>query len=193
MKKKDEFNIIVTGVGGQGLITLLKILAEAALIEGYDIRTSELHGLSQREGSIRAHIRFGKKVFSPLIETGKADLILGLEISEALRTVNFLNKKTILLINKKFISYWDGPLEKEVLKKIKGLPVKFYFVEASRVCQKQIGLEILAGIFLLGFGVSRGLIPLRPTSILEAIKKIIPQKFLKENKKAFTLGQEYEQ
>jgi indolepyruvate ferredoxin oxidoreductase beta subunit len=75
---KQEFNMIINGVGGQGLITLLKIISEAALVEGKDIRTSELHGLSQRGGSVEVYIRFGKKIWSPLVEKGKADLILSL-------------------------------------------------------------------------------------------------------------------
>ena len=80
MKKKtnqisngvDQFNIVIVGTGGQGLITLLQIVAEAALRVGLDIRTSELHGLSQRGGSVEVHIRFGKKIYSPLIAQGKA-------------------------------------------------------------------------------------------------------------------------
>jgi len=62
-KNKKDFNLIIVGTGGQGLITLLQILAEAALIEGYEVKTSELHGLSQRGGSVEVHIRFGKKFF----------------------------------------------------------------------------------------------------------------------------------
>ena len=79
------FNIILSGVGGQGIITLLQILAEAAFVEKYDVKTSELHGLSQRGGSVVAHLRFGEKIFSPLIKATEADLILSLEISEAVR------------------------------------------------------------------------------------------------------------
>jgi len=91
------FNIIITGVGGQGVITLTQIIAEAALIEGKDVKTSELHGLSQKGGSVQTHIRFGKKVYSPLIAEGKADLILSLEIIEGLRKINYANSKTNFL------------------------------------------------------------------------------------------------
>ena len=127
MKKKD-FNIIISGTGGQGIITLLKILAEAALIGGYDVRTSELHGLSQRGGSVQTHIRFGQKVLSPLIFQGQADLIISLEKSEALRVADFANKKTKFLINDKFISYFKGPNEKQVSNKIKKLWGKLYLI-----------------------------------------------------------------
>jgi indolepyruvate ferredoxin oxidoreductase beta subunit len=73
------FNLIVNGVGGQGVITLLTLIDEAAMADGYDVRSSELHGLSQRGGSVQTHVRFGKKVNSPLIENGKADLVISLE------------------------------------------------------------------------------------------------------------------
>ena len=86
MKKNvKEFNIVIVGTGGQGLITLLEIISEAALSEGFDVKTSELHGLSQRGGSVEVHITFGKKVLSPLVSQGEANLIIALEIQEALK------------------------------------------------------------------------------------------------------------
>ena len=103
VKKLDQFNMVISGVGGQGLITLLQIVAEASLSEGYDIRTSELHGLSQRGGSVEVHIRFGQEIYSPMVSAGQADLILGLEMQEGLMAVNFAGPKTKLLINKYII------------------------------------------------------------------------------------------
>ena len=70
------FNIVIAGTGGQGIITLISIINEAIFIDGYDIKSSELHGLSQRGGGVEAFIRFGKKVYSPLFSFGKADLVL---------------------------------------------------------------------------------------------------------------------
>src|SRR4030042_4430542 len=102
-KNIDQFNIVIKGVGGQGLITLLQIIAEAALSEGYSVRTSELHGLSQRGGSVEVHIRFGKKIYSPMVAQGKADLILGLEEQEALNGISFSGHKTNFLINQSII------------------------------------------------------------------------------------------
>jgi len=188
---EKEFNIIICGVGGQGLITLLRILAEAALMEGFDVRTSEVHGLSQREGSVQTHIRFGEKIFSPLISKGKADLILGLEACEVLRVVDFLNEKTVFLINKKFVPYFEGPLGKEVFKNLEKLPARVFLVEASQICQKELGREVLAGVFLLGFAAFKNLIPLKPTFVLRAIKKIIPKDFFAMNKKAFLLAKKH--
>jgi len=189
---KKDFNIIITGVGGQGLVTLLRILAQAALLEGHDVKTSELHGISQREGSVQAHVRIGEKIFSPLVQNSKADLIFGLEPAEALRITDFLNKDTLLLINKKIISYFGEPSEKEIFEKVKKLPGKVFLVDASGICQKQFGNEVLTGVFLLGFALSKSALPLESNSLIRAIKDIIPKEFCKENKKAFQLGKAYE-
>lgn len=190
MMKGETFNIILAGVGGQGIITLLQILAEAAFIENYDVKSSELHGLSQRGGSVIAHLRFGKKVFSPLVKLAGADLILSLEISEAARAVSFANSKTIFLIDKKYIAFENVLSENKILKQLKKIikEEKIYLVEASQICREKLGGEITAGIYLLGLVVCKNLIPLKSSSILEAIKKIIPEKYQEINIKTFNLA-----
>lgn len=196
-KEKKDFNIILCGVGGQGIITLLKVLAEAAFIDGCDVRTSELHGLSQRDGSLQAHVRFGpltglgagKNIYSPLIRTGGADLILSLEKSEALRNAFMANKKTKFLINHKFISYFGGPSEKSIDAELKKLGKNVYLVNAAKICREQIYKEVLAGIYLLSWASFQGLIPIKPDSVLKAIENTILPKYLSLNKKAFSLAQ----
>ena len=96
-QNKNQFNIVIVGTGGQGLITLLQVLAEAAVFSGLDIKTSELHGLSQRGGSVEVHIRFGKKIYSPLVAQGEADLVIALEMQESvLRNLVFQVEAHIL-------------------------------------------------------------------------------------------------
>ena len=184
-----SFNIIISGTGGQGLITLLQIIAEAALIEGLDIKTSELHGLSQRGGSVETHIRFGKEIYSPLVTQGFADLILNLEISEALKMLSYASSKTVFVINKNLISYPGGFEEKELIQKIKnfGKGPK-YIIPASEICQKELGKEVVSGIYLLSYAVHKNLIPLKAGSILKAVSKVVPEKYLDLNKKAFELA-----
>ncbi len=191
MKKNfDQFNILIVGTGGQGQITLLQILAEAALAEGKEIKTSELHGLSQRGGSVVVHLRFGKKVYSPLISQRKADLILGLEMQECLKACYFANPKTAFLINKYFVPIPLQKLltEKEILKNLKKFSKKVTLIEAANICQKELGTNIVAGIYLLSLASFKKLIPLKPASILKAIKKIIPGKYLELNLKTFNLA-----
>jgi len=186
---RNNFNIIISGVGGQGAVTLTQILAEAALREGYDVKTSELHGLSQRGGSIETHIRFGGKVYSPLVPSSRADLILGLEVTEGLRVVSYANKKTLFLINKSYISFIDGLPEEAVIKKINSLlRNKVYLIPASQVCKEKLGTEMVAGAYLLGFAIAKKIIPLKVGSLLYAIGKVIPKKHIEINKKSFELA-----
>jgi len=195
MKKNfEQFNILIVGTGGQGQITLLQILAEAALFEGKEIKTSELHGLSQRGGSVEVHLRFGKKIFSPLVSQGKADLILGLEMQECLKACYFANSKTVFLINKYFVPIPLQKLltEKEILKILKKFSKKVTLIEAANICQKELGTNIVAGIYLLSLASFKKLIPLKPASILKAIKKIIPEKYLELNLKTFNLASDSE-
>jgi len=188
--RPKEFNLVITGTGGQGLITLLQILAEAALLEGYDVRTSELHGLSQRGGSVEVHIRFGKEIISPLVAAGKADLILSLEMQEALKASYFANPKTKFLVNQQIITIplTKNLTEKEVLRELKKVSDKVTLVPASDLCKEKFGTNVVAGIYLITLGVSKGLIPLEPNSIQKAIKKTIPAKHLELNLKTFNLA-----
>jgi indolepyruvate ferredoxin oxidoreductase beta subunit len=188
--KKSEFNLVIVGVGGQGQITLLKILAEAAMAENHDLKTSELHGLSQRGGSVEVHLRFGREIFSPLVSQAGADLVLALERHEAPRAFYYANEKTQFLINKYLfpIPGQNSLSEKEILEEIKRITKNIKVIEANEICKKEFGKEILAGVYLLSFAVHKKLIPLKPASLLEAIKKTIPEKYLKLNLQAFKLA-----
>jgi len=194
--KKKNFNIIISGVGGQGLITLTKILAEAALIEGFDVKTSELHGLSQREGSVETMVRFGPKVYSPLIKQGGADLVISLEAQEALKSCYYASKdsKTRFLIND-FVKPIPGakkPDKDQILKEIKKFSEKIVLVPASQICEKATGKSVLAGVYLINLAVLKDLIPLKAFSILKAAKKIVPDKYLELNLQTFKLASESE-
>jgi len=194
MKKNNhEFNILICGTGGQGLITLLQIIADAALSEGYEVRTSELHGLSQRGGSVEVHIRFGKKIYSPLIAKGKADLVLSLEMQESLRAVNFASQKTSFLINKQVIPIpSEKPLtEKEVSTNLKKITKKVEIIPAAEICEKNLGTNVVSGIYLLSLSAFKKILPLKPDSILNSIRKIIPEKYLELNQKTFELAREH--
>ena len=189
--RNQEFNLVIAGVGGQGLITLLRIVSEAALIQGFDVKTSELHGLSQRGGSMEVHARFGKNVFSPLVRQGGADLLIALELQEALRACYYASQeKTIFLLNDFFSPVLKGEILKkeEVLKNLEDFSKEKILIAASEICKKEIGKEVLAGVFLLSYASFKDLIPLRTVSISKAIEKIIPEKYLQINKKAFELA-----
>lgn len=188
-KTSQIFNIVIVGTGGQGLITLLQIIAEAVLDEGYDIKTSELHGLSQRGGSAEVHIRFGQEVFSPMVSQSKADLILGLEIQEGLKACYFANPKTTFLINKYLVSIPSQKLllENKILKILKKFSKDINIISAAEICQKELGTNVVAGVYLISLASFKSLIPIKPASIKKALKKIIPEKYLELNLKTFNL------
>ena len=191
MENKKEFNIILAGIGGQGIITLTRILAEAGLIEGKDVKTSELHGLSQRGGSVETHIGFGKEVYSPLVRQAGADLIISLEAQEALKSCYYgSRKRTVFLVNE-FVKPIFGstaiPLQK-IKKELEKFSKKVIFIPASKIAKEKLGKEVFGGVYLLGYASFQKLIPLKPSSILGAIEKVVSKKYLEINKKAFKLS-----
>jgi indolepyruvate ferredoxin oxidoreductase beta subunit len=171
---------------------LTKILAEAALDQNYEVRTSELHGLSQRGGSVETHIRFGREVYSPLVRQGDADLIISIEAQESLKSCFYASKKegTVFLINDFSVPIFGQksiPL-KEILKTLKKFSKKIVLVPATQITKKQLGNPVVAGIYLLSFASFANLVPLEPSSILRAIKKVVTAKYFELNKKAFELA-----
>jgi len=196
LKKENDFNIVIVGVGGQGLITITKILAQAALITGFDVKTSELHGLSQRGGSVETSLRLGPKVYSPLVRRGGADLIISLELQEGLKSCYYASKnsKTLFLVNDflKSIPGEISPQKKKILKELEKFSRKTIVIGASALCKKKIGKAILAGVYLISLASFKNLIPLKPQFVLKAIKKIIPEKYLELNLKTFKFASESE-
>lgn len=186
-----NFSIIIKGVGGQGIVTLVAIIDQAAFLQGYDIRSSELHGLSQREGSIEAHIKFGKKVYSPLVYKGQADLIIAQELLEGLRSVELAGSETHFIVNTFNAPFIGSLKQQEILNELGKLPSrKLNLVPASKICQEKLGKEVVSSIYLLGYAVNKSLIPLEKESVLQAIKKVIPPKHLEINIRAFELAGE---
>jgi len=171
------FNIIISGVGGQGVITMLSLIDEAVFIDGYDVKSSELHGLSQRGGSVLAHVRLGKKVYSPLVQDGRADLIIGLELLEGLMVIKYI------------FPVLGGLPQKEIVKKLnESFTKKMHIIEASDICKAKLQNEVVGAIYLLGYAVGKNLIPIKKESILKAIENIVPEKYRELNIKAFNLA-----
>ena len=93
------FNLIIAGVGGQGVLTLSSLVVQTAVRAGYDVKQSEIHGMAQRGGSVSSHVRIGRRIFSPVIDEGTADLVLALEKLEALRYLQFLSPQGTLIVD----------------------------------------------------------------------------------------------
>lgn len=196
IKNVKEFNVVVIGVGGQGLLTLAGIISEAALKQDYDIKMSELHGLSQRGGSVPCQIRFGEKIYSSLIKPGYADLIIALEPLEALRAAKFSSsKKTTIIMNTHktppvsvLVVGEKYPSVKDVKKRLKSFTKKIIDVDATDKAIKETGTPVTANIYMLGIVNARNLIPIKREILLEAIKENVPPKYFEMNKKIFELA-----
>lgn len=197
MKAKllDEYNIVVVGVGGQGLLTLAGAIARAALEHGYEVRAAELHGLSQRFGSIETSLRFGKNIYSPIVRQASADLVIALEPAEAIKACYYASQKTAFLLDTKpivpNIMYQEGieyPSIDEIKSRINIFSKKIITVNASEDTKALTGSTIQANIYLLGRAASEGLIPLKKEWLIKGIEEVVPPAAVEVNKKVFEAG-----
>jgi indolepyruvate ferredoxin oxidoreductase beta subunit len=113
MKNNTLTNILLVGVGGQGIIVASEIMADAFLEAGYDVKKSEVHGMAQRGGSVSTHVRFGSKVFSPLIKEGETDILVAFEELEAMRYLHYLGPKPTIILNEQRLNPPSVSLGKE--------------------------------------------------------------------------------
>jgi len=184
-------SIKVVGVGGQGTILLAKILTTVLVEAGYDVKMSEIHGMSQRGGSVSSEIRFGDKVSSPVIEKGDASILVSLEQMEAARHIDYLKKDGILIVNDYKIhsmvtlngkvKYPDNIIE-ELSKQ-----VETYVVDGTRQAI-ELGLDKVMNIIILG-ALAKAL-NIDNLKWEAAIKENVKPKFLELNLEAFKLGLE---
>lgn len=191
--KNGITNVLIVGVGGQGVLLASEILCEVAKVLGLDAKKSEVHGMSQRGGVVTSHVRFGKKVYSPLIPDGETDVILAFEIAEGLRWAGELKSGgTIIVNNQKIIppivstgkfSYPDE-LEKKIREKIE----KAIIIDAFDIATA-LGNSRLVNTILLG--VMSNSIDLEEEKWLEVIERMAPKGTGEINKKAFLEGRQH--
>lgn len=187
---QDTKSILLVGVGGQGTILASKILSQGLLHFGFDVKMSEIHGMSQRGGSVTTHVRFGKKVDSPIISKGSADILVAFEKVEAARYLDFLKRDGKLIVNNYEI--YSLPVitgvasyPEDVTDKLKTIVNDTKVFNAFELADK-LGNSKAQNIVLLGALVAGiGLAELDWNSVLE---ELIPEKMLDLNKKAFELG-----
>ena len=182
-------NIMIVGVGGQGTLLASRILGNTVIEEGYDVKVSEVHGMSQRGGSVVTYVKYGDKVYSPIIDRGEADIILAFELLEALRALPYLKKGGKIIVNTQSIdpmpvitgmsSYPENIVEK-LSEKVNTLPI-----DALNLA-KQAGNMKAVNVVFIGVMAKSTDIPYEKW--IEIIKKTVPEKFLDVNLKAFELG-----
>ena len=198
-----KFDILLTGVGGEGVLTSQVIIARAANLEGYFVRGVQLHGLAQRGGSIPTMVRFAEglersregEISSPTIMQADADLVLAFEPLEAVRAVYYARKeKTVFVLDDTpYVPVYSHllnipyPSVEEIKEKIEPFAKGVHIVPASKIAKKKFGDSIFGNTILLGAAHNLGLIPLKKENLIEAIKISAPRS-LEENLRAFEEG-----
>ena len=185
-------NIMIVGVGGQGSLLASKLLGRLLLSRGYDIKVSEVHGMSQRGGSVVTYVRFGDKVYSPIIDMGEADYIVSFELLEAARWTQYLKPTGKIITNTQQINPMPviiGAAEypQDLVADMQRAGVNVDAFDALTLAE-QAGSAKAVNIVLMGH-LSKNF-DFTLDEWLEAIEKSVPAKFLELNKKAFLLGRD---
>ena len=187
------WSIVFSGVGGQGVILITEITAFAAVKSGYDVKQTEVHGISQRGGSVETQVRFGVQVWSPMVTPGSADIVVGLEALEGLRSAHYADTETgVIVLNEHKIvpasvenaeeMYPVNPAE---LLKQKGYQV--IPIPATRMA-RELGDGRMANVVMIG-RISK-LLPIPHEDWLKTLESRIPEKYREPNLRAFEVGRE---
>lgn len=190
-----DYNIVITGVGGQGVLTASQILGWAALRAGYKVRVGEVHGMSQRFGSVIAYVRFGEDVYGAMVPEGKADVIMAFEPVEALRYINYLKEGGLVIANSKPIlpvQVSMGLVKYPSMEEIKNIienefKAKLIAFNAEELAIKA-GHAITTNTVLIGALTQTPEFPLSAEHVKEVIRLSVPPKAVEVNMKAFDLG-----
>ena len=182
-------NIMIVGVGGQGTLLASRILGNAVIGEGYDVKVSEVHGMSQRGGSVVTYVKYGEKVYSPIIGQGEADIILAFELLEAYRALPYLRQGGRIIVNKQAIDPMPvitgaAVYPTDIAKKL-GEKAAVTAIDALSLA-KEAGNSRAVNVVLIGLMAKNTAIPYERW--IETLKTTVPPKFLDVNLKAFDLG-----
>jgi indolepyruvate ferredoxin oxidoreductase beta subunit len=183
-------NILFCGVGGQGILLASELTTSALLSTGMDVKKSEVHGMAQRGGSVEAHLRYGKKVYSPLIEAGTADLLVALEIMESLRYLPFLHKDSKVIVNTQKImppavATGKTTYPENILKELTDRGLTVIPVDGFGIAKKAGNVKA-ANVALIG--ALSTLLPIPEETFIEIIKQQVPARFLEVNLTVFAEG-----
>lgn len=182
-------NIMIVGVGGQGTLLASRILGRVAIKEGYDVKVSEVHGMSQRGGSVVTYVKYGEKVYSPIIDRGEADIILAFEMLEAMRALPYLKKGGKMIANTQEMNPMPvitGAAEypKDIAGKL-SKKICLQAVDALKLAEEAGTIQavnvVLIGVLAKSTDVDKQV-------WIDAIKETVPEKFTELNLKAFELG-----
>ncbi len=186
-------NIMIVGVGGQGTLLASKMLGRLLMNVGYDVKVSEVHGMSQRGGSVVTYVRFGDKVASPLIDKGEADFILSFEKLEAARWLSYLREDGQIILSDQEIDPMPvvtgaAKYPENLVEKMQAAGAKVDAVPALELA-KEAGSIKAVNIVLMG-RLSHYFPEIPESEWIAALEAVVPAKFVEMNKKAFALGRQ---
>ncbi|MGS0764451.1 indolepyruvate oxidoreductase subunit beta [Syntrophomonas curvata] len=184
-------NILIVGVGGQGTLLTSRILAQVAVQLGHDVKVSEIHGMAQRGGSVVSEVRYGEKIYSPIIKKGDADIILAFEKLEAARWLDYLKPGGMVIINNDRVDplpVMSGKVKypQDIDRRVAGLVERTLIVDASDIAVA-CGNVRAANVVLVGVLAAATGLP--GDEVEKAIREMVPAKALEINIKAFKEGQ----
>lgn len=182
-------NVMIVGVGGQGTLLTSRIIGKSALEEGHDVKISEVHGMAQRGGSVVTFVRYGEKVYEPVVEEGCADVIIAFEKLEAYRYSHFLKKGGVIIVNDCRIdpmTVVTGAMEypSDIINELK--KTFSVFVINAQSIAKELGNSKVLNSVVLGYSAKH--LGLDKEVILKVLETTVPQKTIELNKLAFLAG-----
>ena len=196
MAKKKEINIIICGVGGQGVVLVSELLGSAAVRGGVAVKGSEVLGMAQRGGSVFSNLRLGGDVIAPMTPEGKCDVLIAVEPSEALRNIQYLAKNSVVVLNTTtvlpytvYLGKSGYPSREEIVTKLHEVTDRVITLDASGIAQQAGSLQA-ANVVMLGALFGTGLMPIKEETAKEAILSRFKAKVGEINIKAFDLGYE---
>jgi indolepyruvate ferredoxin oxidoreductase beta subunit len=194
MRMTNEFNIVIAGVGGQGVILMSELLGNAAVADGLNVRGSEVLGMAVRGGSVSSTIRLGDEALAPLAPVGQADVLVGMEPAETLRNISNISEKTLVIMNmEKVIPFTVsslGSLYPEldtILNNIHKATDKVIQLNATKIAVKA-GSNQSANVVMLGALFGQGQLPIKIETVKKEIKARFNERVAPINIKAFDLG-----
>lgn len=196
MATKNEINIIICGVGGQGVVLMSELLGDAAVRSRVAVKGSEVLGMAQRGGSVFSNLRLGGDVIAPMTPEGKCDVLIAVEPSEALRNIQYLAKNSVVVLNTTtvlpytvYLGKSGYPEQQEIMSKLHDVTDRVITLDASGLAQQAGSLQA-ANVVMLGALFGTGLMPIKEEKAKEAILSRFVGKVGEINVKAFDLGYE---
>ena len=194
MEMPQQVNVIICGVGGQGVILISEILGSAAVKEGLTVTGSEIHGMAARGGSVSSHVRIGKGALAPIVSTGKCDILVAMEPAESLRNVSYLSPSSVVLLSTQIILPFtvslgrsSYPVLEKIVEELSAVPVQVITLDVLHIAE-EAGSLFAANTAMIGALLGSGRLPVSIESVKEEIKARFDAGASRVNLKAFELG-----